>query len=69
MCGVHLSEQRISKRGYCYEHGLALRLANIAQLERKSGPHYDHWEARYILAARRMLIARQARLDNAQTTG
>jgi hypothetical protein len=39
-------------------------VANNDQLERKSGPFYDHWERRSLLWARRLLVARQARLDN-----
>jgi hypothetical protein len=64
-----LSEQPISKRGYCREHGRALLVANNAQLERKSGPFYDHWERRSLMWARRLLVARQARLDNAGQEG
>jgi hypothetical protein len=37
---------------------------NIAQLEAREGPYYDHWERRCLLWARRLLVARQARLDN-----
>jgi hypothetical protein len=64
-----LSEQPISKRGYCREHGRALLVANNVQLERKSGPFYDHWERRSLMWARRLLVARQARLDNAGQEG
>jgi hypothetical protein len=64
VCGVHKSETPISKRGLCQKHGRALLVANNDQLERKSGPFYDHWERRSLLWARRLLVARQARLDN-----
>jgi hypothetical protein len=69
VCGSHVSEQPISKRGYCREHGRALLVANNAQLEAKAGPFYDHWERRSLLWARRLLVARQARLDTAEKTG
>lgn len=60
VCGVHMSETRISKRGYCYQHGLEVRLANIEQLENGSGPFYDHWIMRSTLALRRRVIAWEA---------
>jgi hypothetical protein len=69
VCHAHLSETPISKRGYCQEHGRALLVANNDQLERKSGPFYDHWERRSLLWARRLLVQRQARLDNAEAKG
>lgn len=69
ICGVHNDVEPISKRGYCYADGLALRLANIDQLQAKDGPLYEHWERRMILAARRLMVSRQARLDNAGAEG
>lgn len=55
-----MSETRISKRGYCFEHGLDRKLANNEQLENKAGPFYDHWLRRSYLAMRPALVAMQA---------
>jgi hypothetical protein len=42
---------------------------NIAQLEHGSGPYFDHWARRCYLAMRRRVVALEARVDNAGTTG
>jgi len=69
LAGTNDCDGPISKRGYCRKHGWQLRVANIEQLEAKSGPFYDHWERRSLLWARRLLVQRQARLDNAEAKG
>ena len=64
-----MSETPISKRGYCPEHGRERLVANNDQMGSKSGPFYDHWERRSLMWARRLLVQRQARLDNAEAKG
>jgi hypothetical protein len=53
----------------CTNCGLERRLLNIAQLERGSGPYFDHWARRCYLAMRRRVVALETQVDNAGAKG
>jgi hypothetical protein len=58
VCGRSAAEVGgISQQGFCPEHGLERFNANLEQLRDRTGPFYEHWAMRSLLAARRALVA------------
>ena len=47
----------ISQQGFCPEHGQERFAANLEQLRSGSGPFFEHWARRGLLAYHRALVA------------